>query len=93
MNDKKEKNIDEYPTASEVFIIENILKNSEDSAVNFTEVFKKSKKINTDKINQILLYLEKTKKIIIDKKNKKIIYISNPSPKLLSSIKKGFEYG
>jgi predicted transcriptional regulator len=92
MNKFIKKSIDKYPTASEVFDIEKILKESKESAINYSKIYKQSN-INKEKLTQILLYLEKTKKILIDEKNNKIIYISNSSSKLLSSIKKGIEYG
>jgi hypothetical protein len=90
----KEPMIDYYPTGSDVFIVEDILNNSEDSAMKMKDLEKAlPKEITKSKLNQILIYLEKINRILIDNKRKRILYIYNDSPKLRDAIKKGIEYG
>jgi lipoprotein-anchoring transpeptidase ErfK/SrfK len=90
----KEPMIDYYPTGSEVFLVEDILKNSEDSAMKMVDLEKAlPKTITKSKLRQILIYFEKINRILIDKKRKRILYIYNDSPKLRDAINKGIEYG
>lgn len=89
----KEQNIDYYPTGSDVFLVEDLLNNSEDSAVKISDLEKVlPKEITKSKLQQILIYLEKINRVLIDKKRKRILYIYNDSPKLCDAIKKGIEY-
>jgi len=91
---KKEKMLDEYPTANEVFFVEEILDKWHDSAIRIKELIKKMPpEITEDKLKQILYYFEKTNKILVNREKNQIIYIANPSQKLSSAIKKGIEYG
>ena len=90
----KEPMIDYYPTGSEVFLVEDILNNSEDSAMKMSDLEKAlPKEITKSKLRQILIYLEKVNRLLIDKKRKRILYIYNNSPKLRDAIKNGIEYG
>jgi len=90
----KEPMIDYYPTGSDVFLVEDILNSSEDSAMKMSDLEKAlPKEITKNKLKQILIYLEKINRILIDKKRKRILYIYNDSPKLRDVIKKGVVYG
>ncbi len=89
----KEYSIDYYPTGSEVFLVEDLLNNSEDSAMKMADLEKVlPKEITKSKLKQILIYLEKVNRLLIDKKRKRILYIYNDSKKLCDVIKKGIEY-
>ncbi|MDD3245116.1 MAG: hypothetical protein PHU47_03120 [Candidatus ainarchaeum sp.] len=89
----KEHSIDYYPTGSEVFLVEDLLNNSEDSAMKMADLEKVlPKEITKSKLKQILIYLEKVNRLLIDKKRKRILYIYNDSKKLCDVIKKGIEY-
>ncbi|MFA5745858.1 MAG: hypothetical protein WCX73_00820 [Candidatus Pacearchaeota archaeon] len=93
MTAKKERPLDEYPTANDVFFVENVLDNWYDSAIKITELTKKlPKEITEDKLKQIVYYLEKTNKVLVNREKNQLIYIANPSQKLCSAIKKGIKY-
>ena len=78
------------PTLNTVIMVEETLKNMEESIVTIAELKRKlPKKVNHNTLKLILEYLEESNKIAVSIRG--ITWIYNPGPKLRKAIKEGFE--
>ncbi|MDP7116412.1 MAG: hypothetical protein QF632_02730 [Candidatus Woesearchaeota archaeon] len=84
------KKIEQGPTLNTVLMVEDVLKNMEDSVISIAELKRKlPKQVNHNTLMVILEYLEKSNKILVGLKG--ITWIHNPSPKLRKAIVEGME--
>lgn len=74
-----------WPTLNTVIMVENTLKNMEDSIINIAELKRKlPKQINHNTLMLILQYLEESNKIFSSVKG--ITWIHNPNPNLAEGL-------
>ena len=86
---KKQKLI-HAPTLNTVLMVENTLKNMDESLITIAELKRKlPKQVNHNTLKTILEYLEESNKILVSIKG--ITWIHNPSPKLRKAIAQGLE--
>jgi len=79
-----------WPTLNTVIMVEDVLKNTEDSVIKIAELKRKlPKQVNHNTLMLILEYLEKSNKIFISLKG--ITWIHNPNPHLKTAISQGLE--
>jgi len=79
------------PTLKTIKMVEDTLKNMDDSIMKISELKKKlPKKINHITLKKIIDYLEESNKIVTSHKG--ITWIVNNSPKLKRAIAKGMNY-
>ncbi|MBS3102265.1 hypothetical protein J4458_02360 [Candidatus Woesearchaeota archaeon] len=84
------KKLEHSPTLNTVFMVEETLKNMDESVISVAELKRRlPKQINHNTLRIILEYLEESNKIAVTMKG--ITWIHNPSPKLRKAIKEGFE--
>jgi len=89
MLEKSEKQI-HWPTLNTVIMVENELKNMNESLISIAELKRKlPRQVNHNTLILILQYLEESNKILSSIKG--ITWIHNPSPKLKRAIEKGTE--
>lgn len=87
---KKNKN-EHSPTLKTIKMVENTLKNMDDSIMKISELKKKlPKKVNHITLKKIIDYLEDSNKIVSSHKG--ITWIVNNSPKLKRAIAKGTDW-
>ncbi len=78
------------PTLNTVIMVENTLKNIEESVVTIAELKRKlPKQVNHNTLKLILEYLEEGNKIAVSIRG--ITWIHNTNPKLRKAIREGFE--
>lgn len=78
------------PTLNTVLMVEDTIKNSEDSVMTIAELKRKlPKQVNHNTLKGILEYLEYSNKILVTMKG--ITWIHNPNKKLQKAIAKGLE--
>lgn len=78
------------PTLNTVFMVEETLKNMNESVLSVAELKRKlPKQINHNTLKLILQYLEESNKIAVTMKG--ITWIHNTNPNIRKAIKKGFE--
>ena len=78
------------PTLNTVLMVEDTIKNSEDSVMTIAELKRKlPKQVNHNPLKGILEYLEYSNKILVTMKG--ITWIHNPNKKLQKAIAKGLE--
>ncbi len=78
------------PTLNTVLLVENTLKNIDESAITLAELKRKlARQINHNTLKIILKYLEESNKIIITMKG--ITWIHNTNPNLKKVINQGLE--
>ncbi len=79
-----------WPTLNTVIMVENTLKNMDESLVTVAGLKKKlPRQINHNTLMLILLYLEESNKILVTLRG--ITWIHNTSPKLRKAIEDGME--
>ena len=84
------KKAEHYPTLNTVFMVEDTLKNMDESVISVAELKRiLPKQINHNTLKLILEYLEESNKIAVTMKG--ITWIHNTSPKLRKAIKEGLE--
>ncbi len=78
------------PTLNTVLMVEDTLKNMDESVVTVAELKKKlPKQVNHNTLKRILEYLEESNKIAVSMKG--ITWIHNPNPNLRKAINSGLE--
>ena len=78
------------PTLNTVLMVEDTLKNMDESVVTIAELKKKlPKQVNHNTLKRILEYLEESNKIAVTMKG--ITWIHNPNPNLRKAIDSGLE--
>ena len=86
----KHRPLEHAPTLNTVIMVENVLKNMDESVITVAELKRKlPKQVNHNTLKVILEYLEASNKIIVTMKG--ITWIYNPSPKLKQAIERGVE--
>ncbi|MFH1431621.1 MAG: hypothetical protein ABIG84_00180 [archaeon] len=86
----KEDKIEHYPTLNTVLMVEDTLKNMDESVITVAELKRiLPKKVNHNTLKVILEYLEESNKIAVSIKG--ISWIHNTNKNLRSSISKGLE--
>lgn len=84
------KQLQHSPTLNTVLMVENTLKNMNESAVTIAELKRRlPKQINHNTIKIVLEYLEQSNKIVVGLKG--ITWVYNTSPKLRRAIAQGIE--
>lgn len=79
-----------WPTLNTVIMVENTLKNIDESAISIAELKRAlPRQVNHNTLMLILQYLEDSNKIFVGLKG--ITWIHNPSLKLRKAIKEGIE--
>ncbi len=82
--------LEHSPTLNTVLMVEETLKNMEDSVVTLAQLKTKlPKQINHNTLKTILIYLEQSNKIAVSMNG--ITWIHNPNPTLREAIRKGLE--
>jgi uncharacterized protein with PhoU and TrkA domain len=82
--------LEHSPTLNTVLMVENVLKNMEESIISVAELKRLlPKQINHNTLKTILIYLEESNKIVVTMRG--ITWIFNPDPRLKKAIDKGFE--
>jgi hypothetical protein len=90
MKQSVNQNKGHYPTLNTVMMVEDTLKNMDESAISIAELKRRlPRKVNHNTLMLILKYLEYSNKIVAALKG--ITWIHNPNKNLLNSISKGFE--
>ncbi len=90
---KKEaiKKVEHSPTLRTIKMVENTLKNMDESRIKISELKKiLPKKVNHNTLKQVIDYLEESNKIVTSHKG--VTYIVNNSPKLKKAIENGMSY-
>jgi len=86
----QEQRLEHSPTLNTVIMVENTLKNMEESVISIAELKRKlPKQINHNTLKIILAYLEESNKIAVTIKG--ITWIHNPNPNLRKAISRGLE--
>lgn len=86
----KHKSIEHAPTLNTVLMVENVLKNMDESVIRVAELKRKlPRQVNHNTLKVILEYLESSNKILVTMKG--ITWIYNPNPKLKMAIERGVE--
>ncbi len=86
----EKKKLEHSPTLNTVFMVEETLKDMEESVITIAELKRKlPKQINHNTLRIILEYLEESNKIAVTMKG--ITWIHNTSPTLRKAIKEGME--
>jgi hypothetical protein len=87
---KQIQKLEHAPTLNTIIMVENTLKNMNESAVKISKLKTKlPKQVNHNTLMVILDYLEKSNKIYVGLKG--ITWIHNTSPNLRKAIKTGLE--
>jgi uncharacterized protein with PhoU and TrkA domain len=82
--------LEHSPTLNTVLMVEDVLKNMQDSIISIAELKRHlPKQINHNTLKTILIYLEQSNKIVVTMRG--ITWIFNPDPKLRRAINKGLE--
>ena len=85
------KKLEHSPTLNTVLMVENVLKNSDKSAIKIAELKRKvPKQVNHNMIKIILEYLEDSGKIAVGLKG--ITWIHNTNQNMLRELRKSFVY-
>jgi len=86
----KRKKLEHAPTLNTVIMVEDTLKNSDESIIKIAELKRLlPKQVNHYNLRTILEYLEQSNKIAVSLKG--ITWIHNTNPNLRDAIKKGLE--
>ncbi|HLC76840.1 MAG TPA: hypothetical protein VJH04_01410 [archaeon] len=84
------QSIDHAPTLNTVLMVEDTLKNMNESVVTVAELKRKlPKQVNHNTLKVILEYLEESNKILVTMKG--ITWIHNTNPNLKKAIERGME--
>ena len=82
--------LEHSPTLNTVIMVEDTLKNIDDSVVKVSELKRRlPKQVNHNTLKTILEYLEESNKIAVTMKG--ITWIHNPNPNLRKAVKQGME--
>lgn len=82
--------LEHSPTLNTVLMVEEVLKNMDDSVITIAELKRRlPKQINHNMLKVILFYLEQSNKIAVTMRG--ITWIFNPDPRLKAAISKGLE--
>ena len=85
-----QKKPEHWPTLNTVIMVENILRNLNESMISIAELKRKlPRQVNHNTLMLILQYLEESNKIFVSLKG--ITWVHNPNPKLRESMSKGLE--
>ena len=86
----EKKKVEHYPTLNTVFMVEETLKNMNESVISVAELKRRlPKQINHNTLKLILEYLEESNKIAVTMKG--ITWIHNTNPKLRKAMTEGLE--
>ncbi|MBU2565670.1 MAG: hypothetical protein KJ655_05405 [Candidatus Thermoplasmatota archaeon] len=86
----QEQRLEHSPTLNTVIMVENTLRNMEESVISIADLKRKlPKQINHNTLKIILAYLEESNKIAVTIKG--ITWIHNPNPNLRKAISRGLE--
>ena len=86
----KHRRIEHAPTLNTVLMVEDVLKNVDESVITIAELKRRlPKQVNHTTLKVILEYLEASNKILVTMKG--ITWVYNPSPKLKKAIEHGVE--
>ena len=86
----QEQRLEHSPTLNTVIMVENTLRNMEESVISIADLKRKlPKKVNHNTLKTILMYLEESNKIAVTIKG--ITWIHNPNLNLRKAISKGLE--
>lgn len=86
----QEQKLEHSPTLNTVIMVENTLKNMEESVISIAELKRKlPKQVNHNTLKIILAYLEESNKIAVTVNG--ITWIHNPNPNLRKAISRGLE--
>ena len=84
------KKVKHSPTLNTIFMVEDVIKNSDESVVSVAYIKKNlPRKVNHNTLMQILEYLEESNKIAVSLKG--ITWIHNNNPNLRKAISEGLE--
>jgi len=87
---KMENKIEHAPTLNTVLMVENVLKDMDESVVTIAELKRKlPRQVNHNTLMVILEYLERSNKILVTLKG--ITWIHNTNPNLKRAIERGME--
>lgn len=82
--------LEHAPTLNTVIMVENTLKNMEESVISVAELKRRlPRQVNHNTLKIILEYLEISNKIVVTMRG--ITWIHNPNPNLQKAIAKGLE--
>ena len=88
---KQYQKLEHSPTLNTVLMVEDTLKNIDESLVTIAQLKKRiPKQVNHNTLKIILEYLEESNKIAVSIKG--ITWIQNPNPELREAIRKGFRH-
>jgi hypothetical protein len=86
----QEQKLEHSPTLNTVLMVEETLKNMDESVITIAELKRRlPKQVNHNTLKVILEYLEESNKIAVSMKG--ITWIHNPNPNLRKAIAKGLE--
>lgn len=86
----QQQRLEHSPTLNTVLMVENVLKNIDESAITIAELKKRlPKQVNHNTLKIVLEYLERSNKIAVSLKG--ITWILNTNPNLRKAIAKGLE--
>ena len=86
----KMQELEQAPNLNTVIMVENTLKNMNDSVITVAELKRKlPRQVNHNTLKVILEYLEISNKIVVTMRG--ITWIHNPNPNLQKAIVKGLE--
>ena len=89
-NNNEDFSLEHSPTLNTVLMVENVLKNMEDSVITIADLKKKlQRQVNHNTLKVILEYLEYSNKIAVSLKG--ISWVHNINTNLKNAIKEGFE--
>ena len=90
MSQKIQKRPIHWPTLNTVIMVEETLKNMNESVITIAELKRKlPRQVNHNTLMLILQYLEESNKILVGLKG--ITWIHNPNPKLRKALVQGIE--
>jgi hypothetical protein len=90
MSQEMQKRPEHWPTLNTVIMVENVLKNIDDSVTSVAELKRKlPRQVNHNTLILILHYLEESNKIFVGLKG--MTWIHSPSEKLRKAVKRGIE--
>lgn len=82
--------LEHTPTLNTVFMVENVLKNMDESVITIAELKRKlPRQVNHNTLKLILEYLEESNKVVVTMKG--ITWVHNTNHNLRKAIKKGME--
>ena len=87
----KHRKLEHAPTLNTVIMVEDTIKNSDESAITIADLKRKlPKQVNHNVLKTTLEYLEQSNKIAVSLKG--VTWIHNKNPNLRNAIRKRFEH-